>query len=195
MIARFQTCAVTVQCVETAAGELDPPLEVDDSEILGQIPVWLRFKFKGGRLAPVAQYHVAGLVHSFGRADMRQVGQSEHGVVDPGVQIAHQVFQLIDAAPHVSHLGHDIFIRLAALRPRLANFAGHRVAAGAKFVAVGDRHTPLGVHGQDLVQAILVLGAPDQGSANGIGITADLFERKHAGPITPSRKSVPERQR
>jgi hypothetical protein len=61
------------------------------------------------------------------------------------------------------------------LRTGLADFAGHGVAAGPKIVAFSDGATPLGIQGQDFVEAILVFGAADQRVAHRIGVTTDLF--------------------
>jgi hypothetical protein len=65
------------------------------------------------------------------------------------------------------------------LRTGLADFAGHGVAAGPKIVAFSDGATPLGIQGQDFVEAIVVFGATYERLAHGIGIGTDLFQREH----------------
>ena len=127
----------------------------------------------------MSQHLVAGLVQPVWRAHVGEVRQSQHRVVDAAIQVPHLVLESADLASDLSHLGDDVVGRGAALRAGLTDLAGHMVATGPQFVPFGDCNPSASVHGEDFVEAIVVLGTPYQGSADGIGLGADLFNGKH----------------
>ena len=72
-----------------------------------------------------------------------------------------------------AHFGDDVIRGGLSLGTGLPDGAGHLVAPGAEFVALGDGGAALGIQEQDLVEAVVVLGAADEGGADGVGFVAD----------------------
>jgi len=113
-----QSRAVALEHEETAPRDLGPAYEIDDVQVLGQLEVLLRYEIETFALhAPGPD----GLVVLGGRANgdtgVRDVGEVEHHIRPPGVQLQHRCVYLLDPLGDPAHL-RDHVLLLIALQTR-----------------------------------------------------------------------------
>ncbi len=135
--------------VEAGAGELHPPLEVNDVQGRAQVPVGQRLKVELFGLAPGAHHHVFALVAAHGHALVGHVGHLEHGLVQLLFHLAHLVVQLFDALADLPHLLDEGLTPVTVLH--LPDLFGDRVAPGPQGLHLGEQFPPLLVQAQYLI--------------------------------------------
>ncbi len=105
MSARCKPRHVAPQEVETRAGDLHTPREVDQPHLFGDLPVRPHGKIELFRRTPGARDHVAGLIRAVRNDGIRQVRHFEQERVELIVHFVDPGVQSLDLIPKITHGG------------------------------------------------------------------------------------------
>ena len=126
---------------EAGAGDFGGALEVEDAELLAELPVGLGREVEGGRRAPALHLDVGGFVAADGDGVVRKVGDGGQDVVERGVGGLGLLFEGGNAFLELEHLGGEQVEFGLLLRGDGAFFLGSHERADffAELVAAGER--------------------------------------------------------
>ena len=167
---------VAAEEVEAGAGDLDSALEVDDAEVLGDLPVRLGGEVEGALGAVLGDDDVAGLVGGYRHVGQWHVGDVEHEVVEAGVDGLHLFVEGGDAIPEFAH-GKDELLALGGVL-RLANVFGSGVELGFEGLDLGEQSAATFIGSEDVVDRGVGVGGGD-GGLDAVRFFADESEIEH----------------
>ena len=119
---------------ESGAGELGAAGEIDDAELLAQVPVRLWDEVKGGNITPLSDYHVVLFAFAVGHVGLGDVGEAEKEVVQLGLNFVVLLVEVVNLLPDLSHFGNEG-----------RSVAGHTTDGPAGLVSVGAKPVRLGL--------------------------------------------------
>ena len=103
----LQACSQSLVDRESGAGDLGGSLEIEDVQILSDIPVGLLFKIKYTRFAPFPEFHVVAVVEAFLHVLVRGVRHFQQRFLQPCLRLADLSVQFLDLVAELFHFGHE----------------------------------------------------------------------------------------
>ena len=142
--------------IEPAAGQLDPPLKVDNPQFLGQIPMGFGRKLRGMGFAPLPYNYVRFLAQSRRYVGTGQVWQLHQDGMDALFQGMGFLFQGVDLLADLPHFLDDRRRSVLTGGAQLPDFPAYLVAPGAQFIPPAAGLPALGVQLQQLLQGLIL---------------------------------------
>ena len=170
----FQPCAGPHHGEEAAAGNLDPPLEVDQTQLFRQVPVGQRIEIKGFDFPPTPHHKVPFLIKSRRDVVEGKVGQAKQDAVGLLFEAAGLLLQFGDPLSNAAHFPDGLVADFFTGPAGLAYLAVDLVAVRPEIVPLGHRRPPLGVQLQQFGERVLFT-ARLQGFPHRVGVAAYKF--------------------
>ena len=146
---------VALQAVESASGDLDGPVEVDDAKVLGDLPVLPGFEVELPLLPLLVHDDVVVLVLPDGDGLVGDVGDVEDAVLADVLELGHPLVVGLDLVGDLPHLP-DARVLLLALG-HLGDLQGDLVPGLPEAVVLVGERPPLGVGVEEPVEDRVVL--------------------------------------
>ena len=172
----FQPCPGSHHRVKAAAGNFDPPLEVNKTQSLRYVPVRQRLEVKSLDFPPGPHNKVPFLVKSRGYVVEGKVGQTEQDPVGLLFEGAGLLLQLGDLLSHAAHFLYGLVADFLSGPARLPHFAVDLIPVRPEIIPLGHRRPPLGVQLQKAGQGVLFT-ARLQGLPHKVRVSAYKFYR------------------
>ncbi len=140
------------QHVKAAARDFDPPLEVNDVQLFGQVPVGFGGKVEDGRRAPLLHHLIARLVLGHRHIRLRGVGDAQHRILKVRIDYAQFCVQPVDFVADTAHFFlQRVGLGCLLLPHQQANPLRSAVALGAQGLHTGQNLPAAFVQGQGLL--------------------------------------------
>ena len=173
---------------EAGPADLGSAFEIQDAQVLSDIPVGLGFKGEGRGLAPGAHHLVVGRIFSHRHARVRDIGDFEHDGRQGLVRLAHPGVDILDGLRDAAHLLPFLF-QVPARFPGARDLFGELVALGLELVGLLDEPAAVVIEAQEIFK-IEGRAAIMQGLLHEILILADEFYVEHEKKVASCTTSV-----
>jgi len=151
----LEPCAVALEAVESASGDLHASVEVDDIQVLGDLEVLLGGEIEHPLPSGLVDDDVLGVVLAYGDVGRGDVGDVEDAVGAYRLELGHPVVVGLDLVRDLPHLG-DLRLLLLSLR-HLGDLQGDLVANLPQAVVLVGERSPLAVCLQEAVEDGFIL--------------------------------------